>query len=117
MRALRNIAIIALLALIVVAVPGGDNAARAVVAALGIAFLVLIGFTGWHLYRQNRLSYLQLDDRSRTLLLGALGAIVLMIAGADELTETGIGLVVWLAVLGASIAVIYRVWTETRSSY
>ena len=40
-----------------------------------------------------------------------------MIAGADELTETGLGLVVWLAVLGASIAVIDRVWTETRSSY
>jgi hypothetical protein len=117
MRALRNIAIIALLALIVVAVPGGDNAARAVVAALGIAFLALVGFTGWQLYRQNRLTYLQLDDRARALLLGALGAIVLMIAGADELTETGLGLIVWLAVLGASIAVIYRVWTEARSSY
>ena len=35
------------------------------------------------------------------MLLGALGAIVLMIAGADELTETGAGLLVWLGVLGA----------------
>ena len=69
------------------------------VTALGIAFLALIGFAGWQLYRQNRLTYLQLDDRQRALLLGALGAIVLMIAGADELTETGLGLVVWLAVL------------------
>jgi hypothetical protein len=117
MLALRNIAIIALLALIVVAVPGGDNAARAVVAALGIAFLALIGFSGWQFYRQNRLAYLQLDDRSRTLLLAAIGAIVLMIAGADELTETGVGLVVWLAVIVGSAFAIFRVWTEARSSY
>jgi hypothetical protein len=117
MRALRNVAIIALLALIVVAVPGGDNAARAVVAALGIAFLALIGFSAWQLYRQNRLTYLGLDDRSRALLLAALGAIVLMIAGADELTGTGLGLVVWLAVIGASAAVIFRIWAESRSSY
>lgn len=117
MLALRNIAIIALLALIVVAVPGGDNAARAVVAALGIAFLALIGATAWQLYRQNRLAYLQLDERSRGLLLAALGAIVLMIAGADELTETGLGLAIWLAVLGGSAFAIFRVWTESRSAY
>jgi hypothetical protein len=117
MRVLRNVAIIALLALVMVAVPGGDNAARAVLAALGIAFLALIGFTGWQVYRQNRLSYLGLEDRSRALLLGALGAIVLVIAGADELTATGIGLVVWIALIGASALVIFRVWTQARSSY
>lgn len=117
MVALRNIAIIAALALIVVAVPGGDNAARAVVAALGIAFLALIGVSAWQFYRQNRLAYLGLEEGSRALLLAALGAIVLMIAGADELTGTGLGLVVWLAVLGGSGFALFRVWTESRSSY
>ena len=117
MRAARNIAIIAVLALIVAVVPGGDNAARAIVTAFGILFLALIGFAGWQLYRQYRFSYLQLDDRQRVLLLGAIGAIVLMIAGADELTGSGGGLVVWLAVLGASIFAIARVWGEARSSY
>ena len=47
MRALRNIAIICLLALVVAGVPGGDNAARAVSAAMGIIFLALIGVAGW----------------------------------------------------------------------
>jgi hypothetical protein len=117
MRAARNIAIIAALALIVAVVPGGDNAARAIVAALSITFLALIGFMGWQLYRQYRLTYLQLEERQRALLLAAIGAIVLMIAGTDELTGSGGGLLIWLAVLGASIFAIVRVWTEARSSY
>jgi amino acid transporter len=116
-QAARNIAIIALLALIVAVVPGGDNAAQAIVAAMTIVFMALIGFGGWQLYREHRFDYLQLNDRRRALLLGAIGAIVLMIAGADELTATGGGLVVWLAVLGASIFAIVRVWGEARSGY
>ena len=116
-RAARNIAIIALLALIVAVVPGGDNAARAVVAAISIVFCVLIGFAGREIYRRFRLDYVQLDDGRRTLLLGALGAIALMIAGADELTGTGAGLLVWLAVLGVSALIVFRVWTDARSLY
>jgi peptidoglycan/LPS O-acetylase OafA/YrhL len=117
MRALRNVAIIALLALIVAVVPGGDNAARAIVAAIGILFLVLIGFAGWQLYRQYRFSYMSLEESRRAMLVGSLGAIALMIAGADELTETGGGLLVWLAVLGVSIYLIVRVWGEAQSRY
>ena len=114
MRAARNIAIIALLALIVAVLPGVNNAARAILAAFSLAFLALIGFAAWQLYRQYRFTYLQLDDRQRALLLGAIGAIVLMIAGADELAESGGGLVIWLAILGASIFAIVRVWTESQ---
>ena len=58
---------------------------------------------GYLLYRQNRLAYLTLDDRQRTILLAALGAIVLMIAGADELFETGPGVILWIVVLGLSV--------------
>jgi hypothetical protein len=113
----RNIAIIAVLALIVAVVPGGDNAARAIATALSLLFLALIGFAAWQLYRQYRFTYLQLDDRRRALFLGAIGAIVLMIAGADELTSNGLGLLVWLAVLGGSILAIVRVWMDAQASY
>ena len=117
MRALRNIAIIALLAFVVAAVPGGGEAASAIVTALTLCFLVAIGFAGYQLYRQNQLALLSLEERSRTMLLAALGAIVLMVAGADELTATGLGLLVWLGVLGAAIFALVRVWSEARSSY
>jgi hypothetical protein len=117
MRIARNIAIIALLALIVAVVPGGGEAATAIVAALSILFMVIIGLAGWQLYRQYRLSYLQLTDRQRATFLGAVGAIVLMIAGADELTGTGAGLLVWLIVLGVAIFAIFKVWSEAQARY
>jgi Kef-type K+ transport system membrane component KefB len=115
--ALRNIAIILLLALVVAVVPGGGNAARAIGATMTIAFLAIIAFTGWQLFRQYRFNYMGLDDRRRALFVGAIGAIALMIAGADELTDTGGGLVLWLAILGAAIYVIVTTWFETQSRY
>jgi hypothetical protein len=117
MRTARNIAIVLLLALIVDLVPGGGNAAQAIVAAVGIAFLAMIAWGGYVYYRQNRLAYLGLTDRQQALLVGAIGAIVLMIAGASKLTATGGGLFIWLAVLLFSILAIVKVATESRSSY
>jgi hypothetical protein len=116
-RALRNIAIIMLLAGVVAFVPGGGNAAAAILACAGIIFLVLIAFSGWQLYRQYRFNYMSLDDRRRGLFVGAIGAIVLMIAGADEMTRTGGGLIAWLAILAAAIYVVVTTFIETQSRY
>ena len=115
MRAARNIAIIALLALVVAAVPGGGNLADGILAALTIAFLVIIGVMGFILYRQNRVAYMTLDDRQRMILIGAIGAIVLMIAGTDELLDTGAGVIVWIAILGLAVFGIARVVADSRS--
>ena len=115
MRAARNIAIIALLAFVVAAVPGGGNLASGVSAVLMIAFLGIIGAMGFLLYRQNRFAYMTLGQNPRLWLLGALGAIVLMIAGADELLATGGGALVFLGVLGLAIFAIVRVVAESRS--
>ena len=117
LRTLRNIAIIMLLALIVAVVPGGGNAARAITAAFAIIFLALIGFACWQLYRQYRFNYLGLDQRRRALFVAAVGAIALMIAGADEMTATGGGLIAWLAILGIAIYVVVATFLETQRSY
>jgi hypothetical protein len=114
-RAVRNIAIIALLALVVAAVPGGGNLADGILALLSLLFLALIGVTGYMLYRQNRLAYLTLDERARTVLLAALGAIVLMIAGTDELLGSGAGTLVWIGVLGLSIFAIVQTVQSSRA--
>ena len=115
MRALRNIAIIALLALAVAAVPGGGDAAEGVLAALSIAFLSVLAFAAYRAFRQNRLAYDTLSEGWRAAVAAAVGAIVLMVAGADELLESGIGLFVWIAVLGTAIFTLVRAWGEAQT--
>jgi hypothetical protein len=114
MRTVRNIAIIALLALAVSVVPGGGNAAEAVLTALTLCFLAVLAVAGYQIYRQNKLSYFSLTDRQRAVLVGAVGAIVLMIAGTDELLDTGFGVLVWIAVLGLAAFSIFSVWAESQ---
>ena len=117
MRTARNIAIIALLALVVAALPGGGNAADAILAVISLIFYALIGAAGFQLYRQYRLTYLGLTDAQRAMVVGSLGAIVLMVAGASDLTASGAGLLVWLAVIALSVITLVKVWGDARASY
>jgi hypothetical protein len=110
----RDVAIIALLALGVAFVPGGGNAARAVVSVLVIAFGVTIGFAAIQLYRQNRLTIYGLADRDRGILYVGLGLIVLMVAGADSLLDTPGGTLVWIGLLALGVLVVARVWIEAH---
>ena len=114
-RTIRNIAIIMALAFVVAAVPGGGNAATAVVTAIMIAFLATIGWAGYQVYRSQQLSILSLTDGQRIVLVAAVGAIVLMIAGADEMLATGGGTLAWIAILAASVVAIWRLWVESHT--
>ena len=115
MKAARNIGIILLIALVIDVVPGGGNFADGLLAVISLVFLAVIGIAALQLYHRYRLTYFGLAERQRAMLLGGIGAIVLMIAGADEMTDTGAGLFIWLAVLGAAIYSILRVYTESQS--
>ena len=114
MRALRNIAIIALIAVPVAFVPGGGAAARAVLAALGLLFLATIGFAAYQAYRSNRLTITTLPDLQRAVFWSAVGVIVLMIVAADEMLNTAGGTLVWIGLLALSAVAILRVWTEAH---
>jgi len=115
MRVARNIAIIMLLALIVAEVPGGGNAAEGIFAAVSVAFMFAIAATAYFAYRQNRYAYMTLPDRSRGVLLGSVGAIVLVIAGADVVVDWPGGVFILLAVIGLGIYAIFSVVMEARS--
>jgi FtsH-binding integral membrane protein len=115
MRVIRNIAIIAALAFVVAAVPGGGNAAEAVLATISIAFLVVIGLAGYQVYRSQRLTIMSLTDAQRGILVAAIGVIVLMIAGADEMLETGLGALVWIGLIAASVVAIWRLYVESQT--
>lgn len=115
MRALRNIAIVMLLALVVAFVPGGGNLAEAVLTALTMGLLAGIAWMLFVLGRQNQLTLAALSDGRRAILYGALGLIALLIAGANELFSTGGGTLAWILLLGASIGAIWRIWLEAHT--
>lgn len=115
MKTARNVAIIMVLALGVAFVPGGGNAASTIFAALTIGFLVAIAWLLYTLSRQNQLTLATLSDGRRAILYGSLGLIALLIAGTDEFFSTGGGTLIWILLLGAAAAAIWRVWLEANT--
>ena len=115
LKGLRNFAIIALLALAVAVLPGGGNVADGILAAMTVIFVSLIGFAVYVSYRNNRLSFLALDETQRRMFIASAGAVALMIAGMDELFRTGLGALLWLAVVGFAGFTMVRVVLESRS--
>lgn len=114
-RTLRNVAIIMLLALAVAFAPSGGNVAEAILTAITMGFLAGIAWMVYVLSRQNQLTLATLSDARRAILYAALGMIALLIAGSDELFSSGGGTLVWIILLGASIAAIWRVWVDANS--
>jgi O-antigen ligase len=116
MRALRNIAIIALLAVPVAFLPGGGRAAQTVITALTMVFLATLVVAVREVYRANRLTVDTLPDDQRAVLLGSVGVIVLMVAGADEmLGGGGIGAVLWVTLVACAVIAIISVWNRAHT--
>lgn len=115
MRALRNAAVVAVLAAVVAFAPAGGNAADTVVTAILIGFLAAISWTIFGVARRNELTLAALADSRRALLYAALGVIVLLIAGSDEMFSSGLGTLAWILLLGAAVVAIWRVWVEAHS--
>lgn len=112
MQTARNVAIIAVLALGVAFIPGGDAAADTALTALTMGFLVAIGFLCYRIYREQQLTLATIPDGRRALMFGALGLIALLIAGMDELLATTGGALAWIALMALSVLAIVYVWRE-----
>jgi hypothetical protein len=104
-----------LLALGVAVLPGGGNLAAAVITALTMA---LLGGIAWMLYvlsRENQLTLSSLTDGRRAIFYSALGMVALLVAGSDKMFSTGGGTLLWIILLAASVAAIWKVWMEASS--
>ena len=110
----RNIAIIALIALAIVAIPGGGDAADLVSGVISLAFVAAIAWFGFRLYTGNRMTLWSLTTAHRALLYGAIAAAFMAIVATSRLWETGLGVFAWFAILGAASFAVYYVWTESR---
>jgi len=115
MRTARNVAIIMLLALGVAYLPGGGNLAAAVITALTMALLAGIAWMLYVLSRENQLTLSTLTDGRRAILYGGFGMLTLLIAGSDKMFATGGGTLLWIVLLGISVAAIWKVWMEASS--
>ena len=112
---LRNVAIVMVLAFAVAFAPAGGNAGDTVLTAITMGFLAAIAWTVFELSRRNQLTLAALSDGRRAILYAALGLIALLIAGSGELFSSGGGTLVWIVLLGASIAAIWKIWMEANT--
>lgn len=115
MKAARNVAIIMGLALVVAFLPGGGNAAEAMVTALTMALLAGVAWMVYILSREKQMTLATLTDGRRAILYGAVAMILLLIAGTDKLFSTGGGTLLWILLFAASIAAIWRVWMDAHT--
>jgi hypothetical protein len=110
----RNVAIIVVVALAVVVLPGGGNAANLLLGVISLAFLAAMAWFAARLYRENQFTLAALSTNHRALLYGAVAAAFAALTGTNRMLNTGIGTVLWIAMLGGAAGAAYYVWTESR---
>jgi hypothetical protein len=114
-KTLRNVLIVLAVAAAVAFLPGGGDTAQLVSALLGIGIAVIFVLLGARFYRENRVAIFSLGDKHRGLLYGALGAIVLALAGRNKLLDTGLGSLAFVVLLIGAIGALYAVWQHYRA--
>jgi Kef-type K+ transport system membrane component KefB len=104
----RNVAILLLIALAIVALPGGGDTAALVGAVLSLLIVSLLAYIAGRFYREHQFDLYSLHDHDRAILYVALGAIVLVLAWWHFGT-TG-GALLSLALLAACVGGLIRVY-------
>jgi hypothetical protein len=114
MKIARNVAIIVAIAAAVAFLPGGWPAAAFFATLLTILMLIgLVWFAG-RMYMERRIDLFSLGDRSRVLLYGAVAVVVLTLTASRRLFETGIGTVLWFALICGAVFALFWVWRSRR---
>jgi uncharacterized protein involved in cysteine biosynthesis len=111
-----KLGVVALIALVLVVLPGGGNALDVVLVLLSVVFLAAIAFLGYRLYSQYRLDIDTLEPNTRLALYGSIGLAILTVVATDRLFDVGgAGIVAWFALLALCSYGIYWVWVQYRS--
>jgi len=99
----RNVAIILALGAGLDLLPGANRGASVIGAALQMTFFAGLGWLGYRTYHERRTAIFSLGDRMRGLLYSSLVVAVLAAASTSRLWETGVGTIVWFALVFAAI--------------
>jgi hypothetical protein len=111
---LRNVALVALVALAVAVIPGGSATAELLLAILSLGFLAAIGFLGYRLYMEHRFTIWSMSDQHRAMLYGGVTVATATLIATDRLFGSGLGTILWFALLGGSVFSVYHAWVESR---
>jgi hypothetical protein len=112
---LRNVGIIAVIAALVVVVPGGGRAAGVAQQAVWLTFLATLGWFAAISYRQHRVALYSLGDRRRAFLYLAAAVATLTLTATHRLFATSGGSVAWLVLIAVSAYAVFAViWSARR---
>lgn len=107
--------VIALIALALVALPGGGSALDVVLTLLTVAFFAAIAVVVYRVFRQYRIDLETLSDTLRFVLYGSIGLALLTFTATDRLFDVGgAGVLVWFALLALASYGLFFVWTRYR---
>jgi drug/metabolite transporter (DMT)-like permease len=115
LRKLINIAVVLLVALAFVLIPGGGPALEVALTLLSIAFFTAIAFLGYRLYREYSFTLDSLEPRVRLVLYGSIALAFLTFAASQRLFDVGGGgVLIWLAMLVLASFGVYWVYMQSR---
>ncbi len=114
-RVARNVLIVAAIAAAVQFLPGGGTAAATFRSVLSVAFAAGLAFFAGRMYLERRTDVYGLGERHRALLYGALGVGVVTATATRRLWHTGVGELVWFALMAGVAYALYVVYRFSRA--
>jgi hypothetical protein len=108
-----NVAIVLAIAAAVYLLPGGGRAASTFEGVLLVGFAVGLGYLALRMYREHRVALHGLGDRHRAALYGSSALVALLVLGQKHLWRTGLGELLWFALLLLALygfGIVLRRW-------
>jgi hypothetical protein len=110
----RNVAIVMALAAVVMLVPGGGHASDGILELLVVIMFGSIAWLAVRLYREHRVDIYGLGERNRAILYAAVGLATITLVASNRLWETGVGTIVWFALMALACWGVYAVFRASR---
>ena len=108
--------VVALIALVFTALPGGGRALDVVLTLLTVAFFAAIALLVARMWHQYRLDIETLDSSIRLALYGSLAVAVLTFTGTARLFDAGGGgVILWFGLLALASYGLFWAWTQYRN--
>ena len=115
-KAIRNVAIIVVLALLVWLLPQGATAGQTVSNLLSVILLAGLAFFAYRMYMENRTTIMDLPERQRVMLYGSLAVLVITLVATSRMWNSSGGFVLlWFALIGLCVyglTTVFRAYRE-----